>query len=396
MARFHVSPEGPGKCGATKGKCPYGGESGDENHFDSLGEAEAHFAEKMKHVARPNLEKRAKYPLTPEEKALRRKNYDAAAELVKERAEAGEIIYDDANLERAERRLRESIEYAKGRENTHLVDKLSNATVLPSGAFRTGDGRRVNTDAVLKSYVATKAIEEAREKALTSLASRIGDTEVGTKFSYKDASGSYSLTVAEAMDDRAYDALPEEVRLAISSEKEGFDSELARNALTKEEYEAISNPTQVIDYVVGKAPAHDVPALSLRESKSDGSKADLQDGLQDIAGFYAGVHKSVGKVRELKASLSEGSDAIKATAAKRPGNTFAPARSQYNGAVVSGRRTIDPKKAAELLSPEKLAAIKKVTLVPDREKAKAVLSAEDFGKIFEARKLSLRVTEAKG
>lgn len=41
---FHVSPEGPGKCGATKGKCPYGGRSGLDNHYTSFEAAELAFS----------------------------------------------------------------------------------------------------------------------------------------------------------------------------------------------------------------------------------------------------------------------------------------------------------------------------------------------------------------
>lgn len=31
----HIGPQGPSKCGATVGKCPYGGPSGLENHFSN-------------------------------------------------------------------------------------------------------------------------------------------------------------------------------------------------------------------------------------------------------------------------------------------------------------------------------------------------------------------------
>lgn len=335
------------------------------------------------------LARRAKYPLTAQEKALRRQNYDAASSLVASRAESGDVVYDDANPERAQRRLNEAIEYAKGRENIHLVEKLSHATVLPSGAFRTADKKRVNTDAVLKSYVAIKAVEEVRDKAVKELAGRLKNEKVGTKFSFKNESGSFSLTVSEGTDDEAYDALPEPVKLSISSERDSMDSALAREHLSPEKYKAITNGTQVIDYVVGKAPDSTVPEFKFSD------RAGVQGGLEDIASFYGETHKSVGKVRELKATLAEGSGAIKAEAAKREGNTFAPARSQFNGAVVSSRRTIDPKKVEELLTAEEKALISKKVLVPDREKAEKILTPKAFGTIFGARKLSLRVTESK-
>lgn len=37
--RFHLGTRGPSACAATKGNCPYGGESGSENHFKTLSEA---------------------------------------------------------------------------------------------------------------------------------------------------------------------------------------------------------------------------------------------------------------------------------------------------------------------------------------------------------------------
>jgi len=43
MAKFHVNPESgePGDCAANKGKCPFGGENGLSNHFETHEEAEA-------------------------------------------------------------------------------------------------------------------------------------------------------------------------------------------------------------------------------------------------------------------------------------------------------------------------------------------------------------------
>lgn len=36
MTKFHVNDEGTaGPCGANKGKCPFGGKSGSENHYDT-------------------------------------------------------------------------------------------------------------------------------------------------------------------------------------------------------------------------------------------------------------------------------------------------------------------------------------------------------------------------
>lgn len=43
----HIGPNGPGECGAQNGRCPYGGESGRDLHFDTPEEAAAAYEEMM-------------------------------------------------------------------------------------------------------------------------------------------------------------------------------------------------------------------------------------------------------------------------------------------------------------------------------------------------------------
>lgn len=45
--RFHVGTRGPAACSAQKGNCPFGGESGSENHFSSLSAAAEAFEDSM-------------------------------------------------------------------------------------------------------------------------------------------------------------------------------------------------------------------------------------------------------------------------------------------------------------------------------------------------------------
>ena len=54
--RFHITPAGPAPCTAEKRPCPYGGESGLENHFDSLADAYRYFEEQMTRDGKPVLE----------------------------------------------------------------------------------------------------------------------------------------------------------------------------------------------------------------------------------------------------------------------------------------------------------------------------------------------------
>lgn len=46
MSKFHINKHGvPAPCKATKGNCPLGGDSGEEAHFDTAAEAQAHVDE---------------------------------------------------------------------------------------------------------------------------------------------------------------------------------------------------------------------------------------------------------------------------------------------------------------------------------------------------------------
>ncbi len=64
--QFHIGPQGPGRCEASAGKCPYGGENGDANHFDSYEEAERGFSLIMSHAGlsgfRSNRKKAKEHP----------------------------------------------------------------------------------------------------------------------------------------------------------------------------------------------------------------------------------------------------------------------------------------------------------------------------------------------
>ena len=335
--------------------------------------------------------KSSKKRLAPEERELREKNLELAKKLVEDRSETGGITFDDANPERAKRRLDEAIDYAKGRGNTHLVAKLSSAAVLASGAFKTAEGLRVNTDALLKNYLSVKDVERNRDAAAAALAKRAEELGVkpGEKFSLKTEAGSFTMTVAEGFNEAAFDELPENVKKTISSPRKSYSIEEARKHLPAELVEQVSSETQVIEYVVGKRPELGNPELALRKSNS------MEDGLADVAAYYGKVHETSGKVRDMNALVKEQANAVKATAAAKSGNVFAPARSQMNGALVSGRRSLSPKLVDEHLTDAQKAKIATEVMVPDSEKALGVLSDEQFQKIFRATKVSIRVTEAK-
>lgn len=58
--QFHIGPQGPGRCNAKVGKCPYSGVDGNENHFDSYEEAEKDFAQRMAYAGLSGFKTRQK------------------------------------------------------------------------------------------------------------------------------------------------------------------------------------------------------------------------------------------------------------------------------------------------------------------------------------------------
>lgn len=399
MAKVHMTPDGPKPCEASIKDCEYGA----SDHFTDEAEADREYASRgQKLIAEQGgVTKKKRKPakaMSPREKELAGKNKELLQKIVDMRSETGDVTYEGADPVRAQRRLTESIEYANSRGNTNLANSLSSARVLPSGAFKTSDGKRVNTDAVLKSYVANKHIESERKAVIASMTEAAqADAPTKEKFSFKNEAGSFSASVSEGIDDDEFEKLSARQKKACSSPKEGFSLDKAREHLTPAQLHEVTSRQQVANYVVGKEPdvgQKDVRAN--RELKGKTTDEKMQSGLENLGSFYEQSAKTYGKSRDLKAHVSEGSDAMKSVAAKNKGNTFAPARSQKNGALVTERVAVNSAKARELLTADQLKKITTTTDKPDPEKARLALDEKTFGKIFKARKVSVRVTEAKG
>lgn len=393
--KAHIGPNGPGRCTATKEPCPYGGE---ENHFSTLKDAQAEYEVRLAGVygKMPPMQS-GRNKLSKKEQELREANSDLVRELIKLRAQTGAgIVFEDANPERAQKRLEEAVEYAQGRGNTHLIKKLALAKVLPSGAFKTAEGERINTDRVLRAKTVLNQVDEERERALKLLNAIVAKDGLPKekKFAVKTAAGSYSLTLKEGLDEEAFEKLPPKLQAAISTPSGGFNIDLAREHLDAATLEKITKAVQTADYVMGKPPVEKTHSVSIDTSEATTVDEKLQSGLASIAAYYDGVVGEHGKLKDLRTEVKVGSDAIKAAAAATDsqGATFAPARSQWNGVLVSGKRMVDPEAARAHLTPEQLKKITAVSVKPDAEKASALLPPEDFDRIFKAAKVSLRVT----
>lgn len=405
--KIHNGPNGPGPCGSKPGGrgCPFDPEGTGENHFETQEEAQAAYDSKMESehglvttaskVPAKRAAEKKKWVPNPAEQALRDRNAELARKIVDLRAEHGDVTFEDANPERSRRRLSEAIGYAEERSNVNLVGKLTSAKVLPSGAFkRKEDGKRVNTDAVIKDYVAEKHIENGRAQIEKSIRDKItaGVIKEG-KYTHKDDSGTYSMTIQPGFDSSAFEALDEKTKDSISSTKPGLSKDLAKEKLSAEDFEKISSKSQVMDFSIGKAP--DVGQDKLKpnlEITGDTSEAAAGSALTNLSNFTQAAEAQYGSKKDRAARKSENAEIIKSAVADKGQNTFSPGRAYGNGVLISARTSVNPKAAEEHLTPQQIKSITTKTSSVDPVKAKKVLSPEQYSAIFEAPTASLRVT----
>lgn len=332
--------------------------------------------------------------LSPQEKILRERNAELAKKIVDLRAEQGDVTFDDANPERARRRLAEALEYAESRGNTNLVTKLTSAKVLPSGAFqRKSDKQRVNTDSALKSYVTEKEVEEGRAQIQNAIQAKINSGAiVEGKYIHRDESGTYSLTVAPAMDQDAYEALDDATKAAISTPKQSLSIDLAKAKLTSEQLEAVTSKQQVMDFVVGKKPEITGLPKPVTELSGKNPEEVAESGLKNLSSYTQAVETNLGSKAVRTAKKSQDAEIIKSAVVDRGQNTFVPGRAYGNGALLSTRTVLNPKVIAETLTPAQIRSITVTSPQPDLAKAKAVLSPAQYSAIFERQTAALRVT----
>lgn len=393
--KSHIGPNGPGRCTATVQSCPYGGE---DNHFSTIVEAREVYETRLKAAYEEQaVNASKKLRLTAVEKGFREKNVALAQEVVKLRAQVTGITFDDANPERAKRRLKEAIDYAESRGNEHLVGKLSQASVLPSGAFRLSDNSRANVDQQLKAKQEVKAIEDGRSKIVNAINDLVATSKPNEeKFSLKTAAGSFSLTLKPTFNQDEFDKLPLGLQEKLKSDKPSLSIDEARAKLSPEKLAEITTESQVVDFVMGKPVETGASSVPVRtDFVGDTADDKVNDGLKSVSEFYAGVHSSVGKVSDLKKTVDENNDAVKKAVASNSGPVFVPARSQSNGLLATKRQNISAKLAADKLTADELKSITVQKREVDPQLAQTVLPAETFGKIFKGVTASLRVTESK-
>lgn len=391
--KSHIGPQGPGRCSAEPDNCPF---SPMEDHFSSLKEAKEVYMKRLEsNQETVAILKSQKKKITQREQELLDRNAELAKKIIEMRAASGEITYEDANPERAKRRLEEAVNYARTRQNEYLRNKLIRARVLPSGSFQMADGTRVNMDDLHKEYVIEKQVNATREaflKKVEEMTTKEG--ELPEKVTLKTPTATYSLTFKEGFNESEFDKLPEKTKNMIMKESTSFSVDAAREELPPSVFRKIVQDVQSFDVISGKKPDVNIPELKYRGTGSNVNEK-AEDALTDYAVFHNSLIKEHGSFSEMKKHYSAGTNAIKTIAASNQDTVFVPARSQFNGGLVSRKQILNQNKVHELLTPEERERITRTTMKPDPEKAAGVLSPEQYKKIFKAHKASLRVTEAK-
>lgn len=423
MTLYHISP-GTGRpniCRADPEKghgCPLREDDGTQApHFHTKDEAKVFYEKKLKdkHGSFSTVAKQSKITvatkdsskvlrqgvkMSDKDAALRDSLKNLTQELITVRAESGVYPLNNGNIEMAKKRLNEAIDFADSRGNTNLMQKLAKADVLPSGAFKTADGSKFTTDDMIDNRIAIKHVEEGREKLVNALTAIASDKTVRAgAYKAENDAGKYTVTIKDgAFDQSGFDNLPEDIRQQISSPKESLDINLVRAKIGDEKKAQILSNTQTIDYVIGKP--HDVGQdnviadTSFTKLSVDNQKK-FEEGVYAVANFYENSQNAFGKQRDLKAKSTDMTNDMKAAVSNNKNNTFAPGRARANGAVISYRENLSPKKAQEILSAAELKSVTVTKFTPDIDKARAVLSPKIFDKIFNARKVELRVLETK-
>lgn len=406
--RYHVNPETgrTGRCDAKKGNCRFKKDDHEVTHYPTKEEAQraaevmlaSRFGQIPTNTNRSHKRAaRVRPQMTEREKNLQEAFVKASKNLVEYRSAAGDVVYEDADPERAQKRLMESINFATERGNTHLVSKLTTAKVLASGAFRDGQGRRANVDQFLDMKTQTMKVDDERARLSSKMNSIVSDVTPGS-YKFQNNHVNVSVSVKDgATDQGAFEKLPEDVRRKISSPKSEIDIDLVRQHIPAETRARFMTSTQVADKIIGKP--HDVGQDKVNaRSEFAGATPDerFQSGVNNLGALYTDAQTTFGTTqKELKKQADVMSNAMKGVAdSTNPhGNTFVPARSQWNGVIITGRENISRKLAQEVLTPEQIKKVSSVKMVPDSEKARKVLSDKDFDSIFNARRMTIRVSE---
>lgn len=404
--KVHITPDGKVlKCTASKQACKY---AVDENgHRDPTNKAN-HFRTKVEALA--YIEKRNSdaygqvQQLKKENQSLKereRELRDANSRLLKEKL-SREIRVNNFNPNKGNQLLlRKAIEKAEKRGNTHLMEKLSQASVIvyPGKIFPTDKDEHNLTDG-LKAIRKSKQWDSDRAKYAQELSKLAqGETGVlGNTYKYSGENIECTMDIKPSFDQAEFDKLSDDFKNAIKSKyverpdinklrqltNADAQSELR---LSKEDYNKIVNNSRVVDYV-GLSDSIKSSSLSLDNSDT------MQDGFDRfVEKTSERKYKDKKTIKQLKEEKESFNNDIKKRFSDRTTNVFIPINNDGRGILVSSRQTVNRKEAESILSDKQLKYIQSGSLVVDEQKAKSILSPERYDEIFSKPKVQLKVVE---
>lgn len=427
MAKYHVNADTGkiGICRADVKACPVGKAGGE--HFDNGLDAQK-FSDKLRNdkynplaglkkdgvkrdvrsdtvksrkAVAHNEEIYAGQKMTTVEANLRQKIDSMATNFVKLRGEIGDLSIEQGKGDpvRAQESLENAITFAAERQNTNLIEKLAKAKAYPTSVILTSNGEKVYSDQLSDVDRAFKHIEDGRAAIQYQILKASNDAPAGKYISRTDnAVVTVSITDDDVNDDE-FKKLPEDIRKQLSTPYKALSIEAARDYLTDDEFSKVVKETHALDYVNGRPRDIGLENVPVRTELVGTNDADkVQNGADSVAEMYQASRKQFGgSVKSLKERRNNMAATVKESASlagsRMDRNIFIPGRSRHNGIIVSGRQMIDTEMAKNVLDAEQLEAITKTTFRPNAKKAKEILSPEVFDKVFNKRKVSIRVVE---
>lgn len=329
------------------------------------------------------------------------------------RAFSGDLSENIDRTRVAVKRMNKLGDFALARGDKYAMEKLEGAVLADKMHFKQQDGTIVSVNDALRASADYKTWDDGNKLATERLSALAQDPEIepgqykfdGVSVTVKD--GEINKKFAKELDD--------ETLSAISEVRSTPDINLAKSNLSPERLNQVLSFETVAEVMDGRMDENRSKGVKSYEPNDSETK---QEQFNNIASSYGG------HVKDMQTNFNSGKTAIKTqrdnvtkivkeeadsineklvqnsepnkfgySVEEKTGsgarNVVFGGRKLDTGILVSGRNRLS-RDTKDILSPEELDAISAKKPVISKEKAQEVLSAEQFGKLFGARKVSLR------
>ena len=330
------------------------------------------------------------------------------------RAFSGDLFENIDRTRVAVKRMNKLGDFALARGDKYAMEKLEGAVLADKMHFKQQDGTIVSVNDALRASADYKTWDDGNKLATERLSALAQDPEIepgqykfdGVSVTVKD--GEINKKFAKELDDETLSAISE-VRFTP-------DINLAKSNLSPERLNQVLSFETVAEVMDGRMDENRSKGVKSYEPNDSGETK--QEQFNNIASSYGG------HVKDMQTNFNSGKTAIKTqrdnvtkivkeeadsineklvqnsepnkfgySVEEKTGsgarNVVFGGRKLDTGILVSGRNRLS-RDTKDILSPEELDAISAKKPVISKEKAQEVLSAEQFGKLFGARKVSLR------